>query len=152
MKKSIYLITTIAIMFAFIAQSCDRSSDKMERAQTDVIEAERDISIAQAEIEADVRIYRREIATDIRENNVAIADIKRKIQDEDPETRAAHEVRIEDLERTNSDLKRRIDNYSVTNRNSWDTFKEDFSSSMDDLGNSLDNFFSRTSTTTTSRN
>ncbi len=147
MKKLIFLFATIIIMFAFIAQSCDRSADKMERAQTELIEAERDVSIAQAEIEADVRIYRQEVTNDIRENNLAIADIKRKIQDEDQESSAVHQIRIDDLERANNDLKQRIDNYSVTNRNSWDTFKENFSNSMDDLGNSLDNFFSRTGTT-----
>jgi tRNA G10 N-methylase Trm11 len=148
MKKSLFLITTIALMFAFFVQSCDRT-DKMERAQTDLIEAERDLDIAQTEVAADVRIYRKETANDIRENNLAIADIKKKIQNEDAERRASLEVRIAELEGTNSDLKREIDNYRVTNRNNWNDFKDQFSSSMDDLGSSLDNFFSRT---TTSRN
>ena len=148
MKKSLFLITTIALMFAFFVQSCDRT-DKMERAQTDLIEAERDLDIAQTEVAADVRIYRQETANDIRENNLAIADIKKKIQDEDAERRASLEVRIAELERTNSDLKRQIDNYSVTNRDHWDNFKDQFSSDMNDLGNSLNDFFSRT---TTSRN
>jgi len=146
MKKSMYLITTLALTFAFFVQSCDRPDNQMERAQTDAIEAERDMEIAQSEIEADVRIYRQEAANDIRDNNRAIADIKRKIQDEDAETRAAHEVRIEELERKNSDLKRQIDNYRVSNRDSWDNFKGEFSSSMDNLGDSLDNFFSRSNT------
>jgi len=146
MKKSIFVITTFAIMFAFIAQSCDRSADKLERAQTSVIEAERDVDIVQSEIEADVRIYRQEMANEIRENNRTIADVKRKIQNEEPETRAAQEVRIAELEGDNSDLKRQIDNYRITNSDSWDTFKEDFSTSMGNLGDSLDNFFSRTTT------
>ena len=137
-------------MFAFFVQSCDRSADNMERAQADLIEAERDLDIAQTEVAADVRIYRQETANDIRENNLAIADIKKKIQDEDAERRASLEVRIAELERTNSDLKRQIDNYSVTNRDHWDNFKDQFSSDMNDLGNSLDDFFS--GSTTTSRN
>lgn len=149
MKKSIYFITTILISFAFIAQSCDRSSDQMENAETTVIEAERDREIAQSEIEADVRIFREETSNKIRENNLAIAEIKREIQDEEGETRAEYNERITELERENNDLKRRMDNYSITNRDHWDEFKNDFSSSMDDLGNSLDDFFSRT---TTSRN
>jgi len=144
MKKSIFFLTTITIMFAFIAQSCDRSDNKMEKAQTSVIEAERDLEIAQSEIEADVRIHRQEIANEIKENNLAIDDIKKKIQDEEPEVRAAHEVRIASIESTNSDLKRQIDNYRVTNRDSWVTFKEEFSSSMGNLGDSLDDFFSST--------
>ena len=146
MKKSIYIVTTFAIMFAFIAQSCDRSHDRMESAQTSVIEAERDVDIAKSEIEADVQIYRLEAANDFRENNLAIADINRKIQDEDTETREAYEVKIAELERTNRDLKRQIDNYRATSRDHWNEFKSDFSSSMDDLSNSLDDFFPRTTT------
>ena len=149
MKKSLFLITTMALSFAFFVQSCDRP-DQMERAQTDVIEAERDLSQAQTEVEADVRIYRQEVANDIRENNLAIADIKTRLQDEDAETRAAHQTRIAELERKNNDLKRQMDNYSVTNRDHWENFKDQFSNNMDDLGNSLDDFFSRS--TTTSRN
>jgi hypothetical protein len=149
MKKSTIVITTITMMFAFTALSCDRT-DKMERAQIDVIEAERDLSIAQTEVAADVRIYRQETANDIRENNLAIADIKTKIQDEDAETRPAHQERIAELERKNNDLKRQMDNYSVTNRDHWENFKDQFSTNMDDLGKSLDNFFSQS--TTTSRN
>ncbi len=146
MKKSIFIITTFTIMFAFIAQSCDRSASDMERAQTSVIEAERDLDIAQSEIEAEVRIYRQEKANSIRENNLAIAGIKEKIQHEDADVKAANEVRITDLERTNRDLKRQIDNYSITNRDHWDEFKVEFRNSMDDLGNSLDDFFTRSTT------
>jgi len=146
MKKSTIVITTITMMFAFTALSCERS-DKMERAQIDVIEAERDLSIAQTEVESEVRIFRQETANDIRKNNLAIADIKRRIQDEDAESRAAHQVRVTELERKNNDLKRQMDNYSVTNRDHWESFKDQFSTNMDDLGNSLNNFFSRSSTT-----
>lgn len=146
MKSSTFAITMFAIIFAFTAQSCDRSSDNMESAQTDVIEADRDLEIAQSEIEADVQIYRQKTASDIRDNNLAISDIKDRIENEDQDTRAAHHTRIAELEKENSDLKRKIDNYRITDRNNWDQFRDDFSSSMDDLGNSLDNFFSRTTT------
>lgn len=143
MKLSIFIIASIAIMFAFVAQSCNRSSDKVDRAQTSAIEAERDLDIAKSEIEADVRIYRQKKATSIRDNELAITKIKDKIQKEDADVRAAMEVRIEDLERTNRNLKRQIDDYKITNRDNWDNFKNEFSSSIDDLGNSLDDFFSR---------
>ncbi len=150
MKQSIFILTTFAIMFAFIAQSCDSSSNEMQRAETDVIEAERDLEIAQSEIEADVRIYRQEMASEIRENNLEIAEIKEQIQHEEADVKAANEVRIAELERTNDSLKREIDNYSVTDRDNWNSFKDQFGSNMNDLSNSLDNFFSNT--TTTSRN
>jgi hypothetical protein len=143
MKKSTIVITTITMMFAFTALSCDRTADRMERAQTDVIEAERDVTIAQAEIEADAKIYRLKMASEFNENNSAIAMIKERIKSEEPEVKASYEVRIRELDRTNGNLKRQIDNYTITNRDHWDSFKEEFTSAMDELGNSLDNFFSR---------
>jgi len=149
MKKSIIAIATLTLLSVFSIQACDRASNDMERAETDVIEAERDLDIAQTEIEADVQIYRQEMAGEFRDNNVEIAEIKDKIQHEDADVKAANEVRIAEYERTNNDLQREIDNYSVSDRDNWDNFKDQFSSNMNDLSNSLDNFFSRT---TSSRN
>lgn len=146
MKNPLIGIITITLLSLFLTQACERASNDVQNAESSVIEAERDLEIAQSEIEADVRIYRQEIANKIRENNIAIAEIKEKIQDEEPEIKAAHEVRIANLERLNSELKREIDNFRVTNRDSWDDFKDQFSDSMDDLGNSLENFFSETTT------
>ena len=146
MKKSIFVITTVSFMFAFTAISCDSNTDRMERAETSVIEAERDRDIAQTEIESEIRVYRQESANDIRENNMAIANIKERIENEEGEAKERYETRITELERSNDNLKRQIDNYRVTNRDHWNSFKQDFSSSMDDLGNSLDDFFTTTTT------
>lgn len=146
MKKSLIVITTLALLSVFVMQACNRSSDDLEKAEISVIEAERDLEIAQSEIEAEVRMYRQETANKINKHNAAIAEIKRKIQDEKAEIKAAHEVRIAKLESTNDDLKRQIDNYSISNSDSWDDFKEEFTSSMADLGNSLDNFFTKSAT------
>lgn len=146
MKKSIFLITTISIIFAFVAQSCDSSPDRMDRSETSVIESERDTDMAQNEIESDIRMYRQEISNDIRENNMAIAEIKERIENEEGEVKETYETRIEEIERDNDELKRQIDNYRVTNRDDWNEFKQDFSSSMSDLGNSLDDFFTTTTT------
>lgn len=144
MKNTIITITTITIVFAFTALSCDSSPDRMESAQTSVIEAERDVEIAKTEIESEVRIYRLETANDIRKNNLGIIVIKERIENEEGEAKATYERRIADLERTNDNLKRQIDNYRVTNRDHWNDFKQNFSSSMDNLGNSLDDFFTIT--------
>jgi hypothetical protein len=146
MKTSQILIITTILFTIFVTQACDRSSNDLENAETSLIEAERDLEIAQSEIEADVRMFRQEMASEIRENNVAITDIEKKIQDEKADVKAAYEVRIAEFEQENNDLKREIDNYSITDRDSWDDFKDQFSSSMNDLGNSLDDFFSEPTT------
>lgn len=139
-------MTTFTLLFAFTALSCDSSPDDLEKAENSVIEAERDLDVAQSEIEAEIRMYRQEIANDIKNNNQAIAVIKDKIENEVGEVKETYETRIEEIERNNDNLKRQIDNYHVTNRDHWNDFKEGFSSSMDDLGNSLEDFFTTTTT------
>lgn len=146
MKKSLFIITTMSLMFTLVAQSCDSSTERLENAETAVIEAERDVDIAQAEIESEIRIYRQEIANDIRENNMVIAEIKEKIEAEEGDVKATFETKITELEHENDNLKRQIDNYHVSNRNHWNDFKQDFNSNMDNLGNSLVDFFTTTTT------
>jgi len=146
MKKSLIVIAATALLAVFITQGCDRASEDLQSAETSVIEAERDLEIAQSEIEADIGIYRQEMGDKIKVNNLAIADIKEKIQDEEAEIKAAHEVRIASLEKTNSEMKRKMDNFRFTNRDNWDDFKDEFSNSMDDLGKSLNDFFSEATT------
>ncbi|MCC5906721.1 MAG: hypothetical protein JJU13_10960 [Balneolaceae bacterium] len=151
MKHSLFIITTMALISAFVIQGCDRSSNQMEGTETSVIEAERDrdVEISSSDLQAEVRVYRQEAGNKIMKNNRTIADIKREIESKDSDVRDAHTVRVEELERTNRDLKRQIDNYSHTTQNHWNEFKSDFRTAMDDLGNSLDDFFT---TTTTSSN
>jgi hypothetical protein len=137
----------MALISAFVIQGCDRASNQMERAETSVIEAERDANISMNELHAEIQIYKLEVEKDITENNLSIAGIKREIQNEDlGDARDAYTVRIEELERTNRNLKRQIDNYSHTTKDNWNEFKSEFSSAMDDLENLLDDFFSTPTT------
>lgn len=56
MKCSIVIVTTFTLIAAFVFSGCDRQSNKMERAETSVIEANRDLEIAKAKVEAELRI------------------------------------------------------------------------------------------------
>jgi len=47
----------MALISAFAIQSCDRSSNQMERAETSVIEAERDVEIAISELQSEIRTF-----------------------------------------------------------------------------------------------
>jgi predicted nucleic acid-binding Zn-ribbon protein len=152
MKYSIVMLTTITLIGAFVLSGCDRPSDKVERAETSVIEAERDLEVAKTEVEADVRKYRAENSDRIAEYNRKIDEIKQRINNEtDMEARARYQTRLERHEATHRDLKREMDNYNVSGRENWDSFKNSFSDRMDDLGDSLNDFFSN-STTNTSTN
>jgi len=153
MKHSTGILTTITLIAVLVFTGCDRPSNQMENAETSVIEANRDLEIAKAEVEAEYRIYRTKNADRMTENNRTIEDIKEKISNEpDSEVRARHENRLQEYEVKQRELNREMDNYRVSGRESWNSFKDSFSNRMDDLGDSLDNFFSTSGTTTTSRN
>lgn len=143
MKISIGILTLMLLSSAFVLTGCDRPGDKMQDAETSVIEANRDLEIATSEMEAELQIYRTENSERIMENNRTIGEIKQRISSEtDSEVRSRHQTRIDRYEETNSELKREIDNYSVSDRDNWDNFTSSFDSRMSDLSNSLNNFFS----------
>ena len=152
MKYSIGILTTITLIAALVLSGCDNQSNKMQDAETSVIESNRDMEIAKSEVEAELKIYRTENAELIMEHNKTISEIKQKINNEsDPEVRARLETRLNEKEAKHRELKREIDNYRVSDNENWNNFKDSFSSKMDDFGDSLDNFFS-SSRTATSRN
>lgn len=148
MKYSIVIVTTITLIAAFVLSGCDSPSNKMEKAETSVIEANRDLEIAKSEVEAELRIYRAENAERIKEYNRTLSDIKQKIENEsDDEVRERLEKKLNEFEDSHRALKREMDNYKASGRENWDDFKDSFSSRMDDLGDSLKNFFSPLTTT-----
>jgi hypothetical protein len=146
MKNSFLIIIAMALTSVLVIQGCDRNSTQQER-ETSVIETERDIDIARSELQAEIRIYRLEAENEFKENNQNIADIKLEIEKKESNTRAAHLVRVVELERTNQNMKRQLDNYNYTTQVHWNAFKKDFSSAMNDLESSLNSFFSTTTAT-----
>ena len=156
MKYSTGILTTITLIAALVLSGCDGQSNRdnrMENAETSVIESERDMQVARAEVEADYRIFKTENEDRLVENNRTIEEIKERINNEtDSEIRERHEAKLQEYEVKQRELKREMDNYNVSGRENWNSFKNSFSNRMDDLGDSLDNFFSSSNTTTTSRN
>jgi TolA-binding protein len=146
MKNSIITLTTMALTLVFAIQGCDKPANNVERSETSVIEAQRDLEISKNKLQADIQVYRTEVANDIAENNQKIVDIKREIQTKEVNSRVAHVQRVEQLERQNNDLKRQLDNYSHTTEQNWSQFKRNFNDSLSDLGDSLDDFFTKSTT------
>lgn len=152
MKASLGILSIVILSATIVFTGCNGQTNKVEDAETSVIEADRDLEIATSRAEADLQIYRKEKLNRITENNRTIREIKQRINSEsDREIKARYEVRLEQYEETNRALKLELDNYRVSDSENWDNFQDSFSSRMDNLGNSLQNFFS-TSGTTSSRN
>ena len=156
MKHSTGILTAITLIAVLVFTGCDRpsnQSNQMENAETSVIESNRDLEIAKAEVEADYQKYKLENQNRMSEYNRTIDEIKQEIENEsDTEVRARHENRLQEYEVKHRELNREMDNYRISGRESWNSFKDSFSNRMDNLGDSLDNFFSTSGTTTTSRN
>lgn len=148
MKYPIGILTTVILVAAFALSGCDSPSNKMEDAETSVIEANRDLEIATSEVEAELSIYRAEVSDRIMEFNRTISGIKQKIENEsDMDVRVNLEKELNGLEVTHRELKREMDNYKASGRENWDDFKDSYSNRMDDLGDSLKDLFLNTSTT-----
>lgn len=149
MKYPIIILTAVTLIAAFILSGCDSPSNRMENAETSVIEADRDLEIAKSEVDAELRIYRAENEDRIVEFNRTISEIKQEIENEsDAEVRAELEEKLDEVEASHLELKREMDNYIASGRDNWDEFKDSFSDRMDDLGDSLENFFLTPNTTT----
>lgn len=148
MKYSIGILTTVLLVTALALSSCDNKSDKVDRAESNVAEAERDLEIAKSEVEAELRMYRANNTERIKEYNRKISDIEQRIENEsNDEVREELEEKLDELKESHTELKREMDNYQASGRDDWEEFKDSFTSKMDDLGNSLENFFSTPSAT-----
>ena len=151
MKYLIAKITTATLLAAFVVSGCDgtQNQNRVDRAQTSSIEAERDVEIAKAEVEAEHRIYKLENENRLTRYEQSIEQKKQEIRNEsNPEVRARHQARLGELERMHRDLHREMNSYQASDRGNWEDFREDFSDRMDALGDSLSNF-STTSRTNT---
>lgn len=147
MKYSLVIIS-VTLIAAVVLSGCDRPSNKLEKAETSVIEANRDLEIAKSEVEAELRIYRVKSEERINEYNRAISEIKQDINNEsNKEVKIKLEKQLDELEDSLEVLENEMENYKASGRENWDEFKDSFSSRMDDLGDSLKNFFSLSSTT-----
>lgn len=147
MSYSVVFVTTITLIAAFMLSGCDSPSNKMDKAEASVIEAERDLKIAKSEVEAELQMYREENANRITEYNRTISEIEQKIENEsDKEVKDRLEIKLDEVEESHHELKREIDNYEASGRENWDDFKDNFTNRMDDLGTSLKDFFSSSDT------
>lgn len=148
MKYVPAILTIITLCTAIFLTGCDSSSNKLDEAETTVIEANRDLEITTSEVESELGIYRAKTEDRVMEYNRTISDIKKKINDEsNSDVKARYEIRLDEFEATHRDLKREMDNYEASGKENWDDFRDSFSSKMDDLGESINDFFAAANTT-----
>lgn len=134
MKKSILALATVAFITGSILTSCNTSAEKVENAQNNVSEANKDLDKANEEYMTDIENYRKETATKIAENDQSITEFNSRIENEKKEVNADYRKKIEELEQKNSDIKKKMDDYKMEGKEKWELFKTEFSHDMDELG------------------
>jgi len=135
MKKSILFFAACAfITTGSIITSCNTSAEKVENAQNNVIQANKDLDQANKEYLADIENYRIETANRIAANDQAIAEFKANMEHQKKAVKADYRKKIADLEEKNKEMKQKMDNYKEEGKEKWQIFKAEFSHDMDELG------------------
>jgi phage terminase small subunit len=120
--------------------SCDNAAQKVVKAEENVVDAEKDLQMAEEEYLADVEQYKLLSAEKIAANDRSIAEFNARIEQEKKEVRADYKAKIKSLEIKNSDMKKKMDEYRVEGKDKWELFKTEFGKDMDELGESISNF------------
>jgi hypothetical protein len=140
MKSSKVLALFTVLGFFLFLTSCDTGAKKVDNAQENVVEAEKDLQEAKEEYVADMENYRMLTAEKIAANEKSIAEFNARVETEKKEVRADYKQKITELEQKNSDMKRKLDNYQEEGKENWEIFKTEFGKDMDNLGESISNF------------
>lgn len=137
MKKSILVIAASTFITGAILTSCNTSAEKVENAQNNVTEANKDLDKANKEYLADIENYKKETADKIAANDQSITEFNVRIENEKKEAKADYKKKIAELEQKNSDMKKKMDDYKAEGKEKWEIFKTEFSHDMDELGNAF---------------
>ena len=142
MKKGILIVLVVALITYAMTTSCNTPAQKLENAEENVKEANKELDDAARENQAymdDILKYREERADRIEYNEQLIADYKLRIQNEKAEIRDSYLRKISELEQKNIEMKNRLKTYKIEGREKWELFKIEFNRDMDELGIAFEN-------------
>ncbi|MDP3557449.1 MAG: hypothetical protein Q8T03_08745 [Bacteroidota bacterium] len=143
MKKTILAIVASTFITGTILTSCSTPTEKMENAQQNVTEANKDLNKAQEEYIIDVENYRKETNAKIAANEKSISEFDVRIENEKKDAKADYKKKITELEQKNTDMKKKMDDYKVEGKEKWEAFKSEFSREIEELGVSINNLMDK---------
>ncbi len=132
MKKSI--LVTALFVAVFIAGACSSPTKKVEDAQSEVVEANKELDDAQAEYMADMAKYKVETADKIAANELIVKDFNARIASQKKDAQVEYKQKVASLEQKNTDMKKKLDDYKLEGKENWEKFKTEFNHDMDELG------------------
>jgi chromosome segregation ATPase len=137
MKRPILTIVATVFITGAIVTSCNTPAQKVENAQDNVAQANKDLDTANKEYLADIDSYRKQTDDKIAANQKSIDEFNERIAKDKKEAKEEYKKKIDALQQKNTDMKKQIDDYKADGKEKWETFKIEFSKGMDDLGKSF---------------
>ncbi|WP_435353133.1 hypothetical protein [Emticicia sp. SJ17W-69] len=134
MKKSILALAVFTFIASTAILSCNSPAEKVENAQTDVVDANKDLEKANEDYLVEVEAYKKETADKIAANEQSIKEFNARVATEKKEARVAYQQKIAELEQKNTDMKKKLDDYKQDGKENWEKFKTEFNHDMDELG------------------
>jgi chromosome segregation ATPase len=130
-------LALVLLVAAAFLTSCNSPAQKLEAAQENVKDANKDLDKANEAYLKEIEDYRKESAAKISANDKSIAAFNARIENEKKEVRDEYKKKIAELEQKNTDVKKRLDGYKADGKDNWANFKQEFSRDMDALGKAL---------------
>lgn len=134
MKKSILALAVFTFIASTAILSCNSPAEKVENAQTDVVDANKDLEKANEDYLVEVEAYKKETADKIAANEQSIKEFNARVADEKKDARVEYKQKIAELEQKNTDMKKKLDDYKQDGKENWEKFKTEFNHDMDELG------------------
>ncbi|HWZ23292.1 MAG TPA: hypothetical protein VNW06_11595 [Cytophagaceae bacterium] len=133
MKKSILTLATTVFITSIMLTNCTSPSQKVENAQEDVVEANKNLEKANEEYLADIDNYKRQTDERVAANDKIIADLKARIEIDKKGVKEEYRKKVADLEQKNREMKIKMDDYKADGKEKWEQFKNEFNHDMDEL-------------------
>jgi len=140
MKKSLTVLTMCTILSGAIFTSCNSPAEKLEDAEKNVTEADKELDEANEAYLMDIESFKLEVAREIEANEATINAFEALPEKQKQATSADYKNKIAELKGKNLELKIKMENYNGEGKSQWENFKNDFKTDMMSLGNAINEF------------
>ncbi|MES2555257.1 MAG: hypothetical protein V4604_03850 [Bacteroidota bacterium] len=130
MKKTVAVWTLSTLFSMAFLTACSSSSEKLDEAKKDVVEANENLEEAQDAYLTDIAEYKKETSAKIAANEQLIADLEKA-------NLAENRGKVAELKAENELMKVKMDNYRAQGDGQWQEFKKEFNEDMTELGREL---------------
>ncbi len=136
MKIKITVFSLVASMFLLVA-ACGPSAKKVQEAKDNLAQEKEAYAQEQKDSIEDYESYKLAYEAQIDANEVAMAELRKKVKKSKDKFQTSNEKLIDELETKNSNMRKKIREVKREGKEDWNSFKEEFSYDMDELGKAI---------------